>query len=108
MISFKLYFSLILLLNVSKNSSDKDVVIFGEARDAKAGAIVISIIDKRVYYIDGVDYWDPKIYGKKVKVSGKLLIENIKMKPAKKGIPVAAQIVGIKRTILNPKWELTK
>jgi hypothetical protein len=82
----------------------KVITITGIAENAKAGAIVISKDDGNMYYIDGLAFWDKKIVGKRVKVSGKLLVENLT--PPKQDEEERQQITGIKRTILKSTWEL--
>jgi hypothetical protein len=72
------------------NIGKKDIIVVGQAFDAKAG----------------LASWNDSIYGKVVRVKGKLLIE--KFEPQKEGEPEKQQIVGIKMTILKPKWELVK
>ena len=83
-----------------------DIVVIGPAQNAKAGATVVSSEDKKNYYVDGLDSWNDKIIGKAVKVSGKLLVE--KKEPSSQVEEVRQQIVGIKRVILKPKWELVQ
>lgn len=91
------------IIRVSKN----DTVVIGQALDAKGGAVIVSV-DENVYYIDGLNYWNNEIYSKLVKVSGKLLIEEFKKPDLKHGDITPQFMVGKKRTILNPKWELVK
>jgi hypothetical protein len=106
MILLKTCLFLMTLLSCSNNVSSDNVVVIGKAENAKAGATVISKDDKKIYYVDGLDYWSEKVIGKTVKVSGKLLIEN---KPEQNpNEPISQQITGEKRIILKPKWELTK
>ena len=62
----------------------------------------------KVYFLDGIDSWNEKIYGKTIKVKGKLLIEKIKEIPKQLGLPIPQQMIGTKRTILKPYWELIK
>jgi hypothetical protein len=105
----RLYFYFMTLLscgNVPKNdiNMSDDTVIIGQAMDAKAGAVVIASDDKKMYYIDGLDSWDEEIYGKIVKVSGKISIEELKEDTLKTIDIIPQQMLGIKRTILMPKW----
>jgi hypothetical protein len=109
MIILKFYFSFMTLLISCKDTSKNGVVIIGRADDEKDGAIVVANNGKKVYYLDGVDSWPAKIYGKMVKVTGeKILIEELKEIPRKPGQPFPQQAIGIKKTILKPKWELVK
>jgi hypothetical protein len=96
------------LLISCKDTSKNDILIIGRAAQEKDGAVVISNKDKKQYYLDGIDWWDDSTFGKVIKVSGKLLIEEVKEVPRKPGLPVPQQAPGIKRTILKPKWKLVK
>jgi hypothetical protein len=101
----KLYFYFMAFLTCGNMIKD-DIIVVGKAENAKAGAIVISKDDQKMYYVDGLDFWDKKIIGKMVKVKGKLLIEN--KNAQKEDEEISQQITGIKRIILKPKWELIK
>jgi hypothetical protein len=92
-------------MNINKISN---IVVIGQALDDKSGAIVITSNDSLIYCIDGLNSWDGKIYGRIVKVSGKLLIEELKGDNELRGGIVPQQLIGKKRTILNPKWELVE
>lgn len=105
MVIIKICLYFLTLFSCIETSKD-DIVVIGNAENAKAGAIVIAKDDKKIYYIEGLSYWDNKTVGKLVKVSGKLLIE--KTEPRKEGEEIKQQIVGVKRTIQKPKWELVK
>lgn len=100
-IKFCVYFTL-----MSGCNKSKDTTIIGKAENAKAGAIVTSTKDQKMYYLDLVDSWHESIVGKTVKVTGTLKIEEIK--PVKKDEELSQQITGIKRILLKPKWELVQ
>ena len=85
-----------------QHQDGKKIEIVGKALNAKAGAVVVSA-DQVTYYVDGLESWDKKVYGKKIKVSGILVIENLP-KDDHQELP-AAEIKGVKRTIKKPKWE---
>lgn len=102
---FNFYFLVMTLLGYG-NVNEKDIVVIGHTANAKQGAIVISEKDKKGYYLEGMHYWEERLIGKKVKVTGKLLVE--KFDPPKPGEPEKQQMVGEKRTILKPKWELVR
>jgi hypothetical protein len=115
MIVLKLYFCLMPLLFNSPDTSKHNIVVIGKAYNAKDGAWILSIGDEKHYFLDGIVSWDEKIEGKKVKVRGRLLIEELKDEPRispAPGIPpppIPQQIEGtIKRTILKAKWKLIK
>ena len=65
--------------NVSKpsnNTLNKTITVIGTALDDKGYAVVI--IDtpyRRKYFLDGLEEWRKKYYGKKVKVTGVLVVE---------------------------------
>jgi hypothetical protein len=103
MILLKMYIFLVMLQGCF-NESQKNIIIVGRAEDLKDGAIVVSNSDKKMYYLSGVDFWDRKVIGKTVKVSGKLLVEN--KEAPKEGQDIPQQVTGIKRIILQPKWEV--
>jgi hypothetical protein len=106
MILLKTYLFVMAFLSCSNDVSSDNVVVIGKAENAKAGAMVISKDDNKMYYLDGLIYWSEKVRGKTVKVSGKLLIEN---KPEQNpNEPISQQITGEKRIILKPRWELIK
>ncbi len=107
MMIIKLCFSLFSLLMLCQEVKQDHIIVIGKAENAKGGAIVVSK-DNGVYYLEGIDSWDEEIYGKQVKVSGVLLIENFKRTKPKPGIPMRQEFVGTKKTILKPKWELVK
>jgi hypothetical protein len=105
MIILKCYIWFMALLGYA-HVNNGSIVVIGEAQNAKAGGLVISRDDKKMYYLDGINYWGQNMVGKIIRVSGKLQIENKELQ--KKDEPVKQQITGIKRIILKPKWELVK
>jgi hypothetical protein len=104
----KITLSIILLLVGIKGFGQKTKVVVGEAVNFKAGAAVVIKNEKRAYFLDGISFWEENIVGKIVKVKGRLKLEDIKKLPHKPGFPIPQQMVGIKRTILKPKWILMK
>lgn len=97
---------LVITLSGGGNLSKKDTVVIGSAENAKAGAVVLSAEDKRMYYVGGLSSWEEGMVGKKVKVTGKLKVE--KFDPPKPGEEEKQRIVGEVRTLLKAKWELVK
>lgn len=108
-------------IQIGKN----DTTIIGKARNAKAGAILISNQNKYVYYIEGVHSWDENLYDKTVKVTGKIMIEDHGEMPdfdsleqsynedIEEEIVFTEEIMpqrmyGKKYIILNPKYELVQ
>jgi hypothetical protein len=101
----QLYFLVITFLG-GKNLPEKEIVVIGNAENAKAGAVVVSVQDKKMYYVGGLSSWEEGVVGKKVKVTGKLKVE--KFDPPKPGEEEKQRIVGEVRTLLKVKWELVK
>jgi len=56
--------------------------------------------------LDSVSVWDDSVVGKMVKVTGVLLVEEKKAVGPEEDLP--QQIVGTKRTLMKPRWELIK
>lgn len=93
------------LLNCSSVTMDKDYIeIAGEAQNYKAGAAVISNGNKKVYFIDGLEFWNNEIIGKEIVVKGYLV--KIETPPQKEGEALKQQVAGIKRIIMKPKIKL--
>lgn len=95
----------ILFTNCGSTKSMKYVTIIGEARNAKAGAYIISNEDGLAYDVEDLRYWDDDIsswtkegINKQVKVSGYLKI--IKTKK----ITGTQQAIGTKRIISKASW----
>jgi len=96
--------------------AQKTITIIGTALDAKPNAIVDSK-SKGVYYLDGLSHWDKKYYGKKVRVTGFLVIDSTIVvkndtirKIEKDGLPLPPKqgTDAPIRVIRNAKWSLTK
>ena len=85
-------------------NNTNDTTIIGKAENAKAGAIVTSNKDQKIYYLDKINFWESSIVGKTVRVTGKLMIEE--KKPVQSGEDIPQQLVGVKRILIKPKWEL--
>jgi len=102
---FKIYLYFMTLVSYSC-FDNKDIVIVGTAQNEKAGAVVISRDDEKMYYLDGLVSWDERSIGKLVKVTGRLVEE--KKEPPSNEDPIKQQIIGIKRIIQKPKWEFIK
>jgi acylphosphatase len=80
--------------------------VTGYAENRKGGGVVLSVIDSASYFVEGIDSWDEKMVGKKIKVTGTLHIQHFD--PLKPGEEERQMIVGTVRTLLKPKWELVK
>ncbi len=94
---------MILLAPSHRDVQANNIVIVGTAWDAKGGAVVVTR-KEAVYYVDGFDLWDKKFYGKKVKVTGKLVLVNHPKRG--KDEPLVQEMEGTQRIIKGAKWEL--
>ena len=103
MIFEKIFLFLVISSFSSEQLENQKIQVIGKAMNAKQGAIVISDNDKGVFYLDGLANWDEKIYGKKVKVTGKLLIKEWKKKYDDE---IRAEIEEPQKIIKRPKWIL--
>jgi hypothetical protein len=97
----KILFLFLTFLNI-KNLSGQDTIIIGKAMNAKAGAVVITG-NKHIYYLEGIDYWDKSICGKKISVNGTLEQVKYSEKDSKSEEQVQ-EIQGDYMLIRNPKW----
>jgi hypothetical protein len=94
----------VMMLSGYQHLQNKKIVIIGKAESAMEGAVVIGP-KGYPYHVDGVEYWDKKYYGKKVRVSGVLVIQHFPMvDSAGRPVQATAEI----RTIVKPKWELVE
>jgi hypothetical protein len=84
--------------------NNKKITVIGVALDDKPYAIVQT--EQGRYFVDRLDAWDEKYYGKKVKVTGILHIEQHK-KQSTDSVQVQ-EIVGTIRSIKRAKWELAE
>ena len=84
-----------------QHPANKKIVVTGKALNAMGGAIVVGA-DSIPYYLEGKDHWDHDFYGKKIRVSGILVIEHNKPQTP------TAQVILTKPVIKKPKWELLK
>jgi hypothetical protein len=87
------------------NSEGKIITVVGIAKHFKHDAYVQT--KSETYYLDGIEEWDQKFLDKKVKVTGKLYIEDEIISPKNDSISAIPQHhYGPKKMILNPKWSL--
>jgi len=56
--------------------NQKQIPIIARAENAKAGALIISNKDQKMYYLDGVDFWPDSVIGKMIEVEGVLRVED--------------------------------
>ncbi len=89
-------------LEHSHEPTSHRITVIGIALDEKDGAIVET--EQGNYWLEELDRWDEKYYGKKVKVTGKLVIKTYK-KQSTDSIQVQEH-VGTVRILKRPKWKL--
>ncbi len=78
----------LLSVNLNQCSNNPDttkITVVGTAVDIKHHAAVLTD-DSLLYYLDGIDHWDVKYMGKRVKVTGKLVATKV-YPPAKNSNP---------------------
>lgn len=82
------------------------ITVIGIAQEDKGGAVVTT--DEGVFYfLDKLDIWNDNIYGKRIRVTGRLNIEEIKENPYKGSDSVTPQQRnGPKMILKKPKWDL--
>jgi hypothetical protein len=101
----KIFIYMIVFAVSSCGKTEKEkITVIGTAWNAKRSAIIVTD-SNQVFYIDKLFSWDPKLYGKKVKVNGELFIET--NEGSKEDVEVQ-EIIGSIRIIKNAKWEITK
>ena len=88
------------------NCNNKRITVIGTALDDKEGAFVLT--EKHsMYFVDGLEEgWDEKYYGKKVKVTGKLILK--KNENHSTDSMWIQEGVGTKAILMKPKWSLVK
>jgi hypothetical protein len=69
MILLKICIFSALSLSGHQHSDGKRIEVIGKALNAKAGAVVVDA-DQVTYYVDGREFWDKKVYGKKSRCQG--------------------------------------
>lgn len=93
---------LVLLVSSCGKTEKEEITVKGKAWNAKRSAIIITDSNE-VFYIDRLFSWDPKLYGKKVKVSGEVFIDT--NAGSKEDVEVQ-EVIGSIRIIKNAKWEI--
>lgn len=82
------------------------IVVIGEARNAKAGAVVVSTKNQKMYYIDQLAAWDRWVVGRTVRVSGTMLLETgLSEGP---NAPLVQEMIGERRVIVKANWKLLR
>jgi hypothetical protein len=99
-----LYMSMLSIVTSNLNNcNNKRVTVIGIALDDKEGAFVL--VDKKgMYFVDGLYEWDEKHAGKKVKVSGELILKYNESHSTDSML--VQESVGIDARLKKPKWSL--
>lgn len=103
----KICLSIAILSGLCSNSNtgnDKKFTVIGVALNSKGGAIVKT--KAGIYFVDGLYRWDEKYYGKRVKVTGILIIEHHE-KTSTDSLEVQ-ELVGKQAILKKPKWSLAE
>jgi len=87
----------------ARGDIDRPFTAEGTARDAKAGAAVVS--DGEPYYLEGIASWPPGLAGRRVRVSGTLRYRKLIPDPATSGGAHAAGATGTQLVIERPTWK---
>ncbi len=84
------------------------ITVVGKAIEVKHDAMV-QTDDGRRYSLDGVYEWGDEYYGKRVKVTGKLIIKQYPRESITDSISmIPQQRIGTWRIIKKPKWSLVE
>ena len=95
---------MVVVMSGYQHPAGKIIVVTGKAVNGMGGAIVVRDNGKP-YYLEGLDHWTRKFYGKKVRVTGTLVIIHTPTTD-EKGRP--QQVIGEQWLIKKPKWALVK
>lgn len=92
-------------LSSNSENCNNRITVIGIAVDDKNIAVVLTD-DKGGYFLDGLDQWDEVYLGKKVKVTGKLVIKTHE----KQSTPERSvqERVGTMKILKKPKWSLVE
>lgn len=106
--------SLLTFFSVDLNKSNNNpnghkITVIGTAIVIKHDAAVLTD-DGHRYYLDGIDDWADEYLGKKVKVTGRLVIKEYHFQMSKnpKITAIPQQRLGTWKIIKKPKWSLVE
>ena len=97
------------LKKCNSDPNEARITVVGTALVIKHHATV-KTNDSTLYVLDDIDDWKRKYLGKKVKVTGTLVIEKYEfhMSPDTNVTLIPQQRIGTWKIIKNPKWSLVK
>jgi hypothetical protein len=107
-----LHMGVFMVLTTSVNEGcGKKITVEGKAIEDKEGALVLveesgKNFKKGMYFIDGLLEWSDKVYGKKVRATGRLILE--KHEEVKGDSVWIQHLVGTKATLKKAKWVLVE
>jgi hypothetical protein len=102
-IFLKLCLLLVVVFSGAQHPANKKIDVTGKALNAMGGAVVVVGANRDTYYLEGMDHWSRKFYGKKVRVTGTLVIIRTPTED-EKGRP--QQVIPEQWLIKKPKWTL--
>jgi hypothetical protein len=92
------------------NQTGHRITVVGTALNMKYFAAV-KTDDGRFYYLDGLEEWSDEYWGKRVKVTGKLILKEYS-KEVKMGddsvSTIPQQKLGTWKILMQPKWSLVE
>jgi len=103
-IFLKICLLLVVALSGYQHPANKKIDVTGKALNAMGGAVVVVGAKGDTYYLEGKDHWSRKFYGKKVRVTGTLVIIHTPTSDEKG--PPEQVIRGEQWLIKKPKWTL--
>jgi hypothetical protein len=89
----------------SVSSTRLETTVRGTARDAKAGAVVITA-DQRVVYVEGLTSWPGGVSGRQVAVTGVLQRKKSIPDPVGPDGSIAQGAVGEQEVLTSPVWQV--
>ena len=81
---------------------ERRVTIEGTARDAKAGAVVVT--DKGAIYVEKLESWPSALQGRKVRVTGVLVTEKLIPDPINERGELVQGAVGDQTLLRGATW----
>jgi hypothetical protein len=107
-ISMLLTFLSVDLNKCRSNPGENEIIVVGTALVLKHHAAVRTD-DSILYVLDGIDDWKDKYLGKRVKVTGELLIKEYEYTERNDSIKIIPQEdYSTQRIIKKPKWSLVE
>ena len=108
-ISMLLTFFSVTLNKCKSNPSENEITVVGTTLVLKHHAAVRTD-DSILYILDDIDDWKDKYLGKRVKVTGRLVIKEFQEEKSTNSIitAISQRDYGTRRIIKKPKWSLVE